>query len=360
MVRPFDLELLRCPACVAALHHAGQNLVCSECGTLYPVRDGTPRLLSPELQAQLLDGTPGANRGDSGHDDVTEAKLRTAASFGFEWQRFHHFRAEWERNFLEYMQPRGPEFFAGKRVLDAGCGTGRHSYYASLFGAEVTAVDLSAAIDVARRNTESTGRVQTVQADLYHLPFAEESFDFIYSIGVLHHLPDPEGAFRNLLRYLKPGGEVQLYLYWWPEQQPIKKTLLSGVNGLRRITTRLPHDVLYWLSYPLAAFAFASLVLPYRVLRRIPASREWAERLPMKQYASYPFQVCVNDQFDRFSAPIENRYTRDQVRGWLERAGLEDVSVLPNWGWLGSGRKRADDADSATASGAMVCEASEK
>src|SRR5262249_55454487 len=78
---------------------------------------------------------------------------------------------------------------------------------------------------------------------------------------------------------------------------------------------------------------------PYRLLQALPRGASWAERLPMKQYAGYPFQVCVNDQFDRFSAPIENRYTKAQVQGWLERAALEEIQVLPNWGWLGPGRK---------------------
>jgi hypothetical protein len=59
----------------------------------------------------------------------------------------------------------------------------------------------------------------------------------------------------------------------------------------------------------------------------------------MKQYAAYPFRVCVNDQFDRFSAPIENRYTRAEVLSWLERAGLEEPSVHPNYGWIARGRK---------------------
>ena len=52
----------------------------------------------------------------------------------------------------------------------------------------------------------------------------------------------------------------------------------------------------------------------------------------------YPFEVLVNDQFDRFSAPIERRYTRARVETMLEAAGLDDVTVLPNHGWLGEGR----------------------
>jgi SAM-dependent methyltransferase len=159
-------------------------------------------------------------------------------------------------------------------------------------------------------------------------------------VGVLHHLPDAAAALANLLRCLKPGGEVQIYLYWQPEAQPVKGTLLAAVSAMRQITTHLPHRLLYWLSYPAAAAAHAAFVTPYRVLRAIPGMQAVAETVPMRQYASYPFRVCVNDQFDRFSAPIEHRYSAAQVRALLEETDLEDISVLPNWGWLGSGRKR--------------------
>lgn len=317
-------------------------LDCSRCGERFPIINGIPRMLSLPLRNALLNGrTP---------TGVDQKKIATAESFGFEWNHFSEMRDEWERNFLEYMKPRGPEFFQGKRVLDAGCGSGRHAYYAARYGADVWAVDLGSAVEVARRNTtrglESTavptalpGRANIVQADLYQLPFALESFDFIYSIGALHHLPGQEAAFRNLLRYLKPGGEIQIYLYWKPEGQPVKRAMLAVITAMRKLTTRLPHKVLYAFSYPLACAAFAFFVWPYQLMSRAPGLRRLAERLPMTQYARYPFRVCVNDQFDRFSAPIENRYTRSDVEAWLDRAGLEDPAVLPNYGWIGTGRK---------------------
>jgi hypothetical protein len=132
----------------------------------------------------------------------------------------------------------------------------------------------------------------------------------------------------------------------------VKAALLSAVGLARRATTRLPHGLLYWLSYPLAAGAYAAFVLPYRAMRALPPTAGLAERLPMKQYAAYPFRVCVNDQFDRFSAPIERRYSEAEVRALLEGAALEDVTVVPSWGWLGSGRKAA--AASAPARGGVT------
>ena len=323
------LETLRCPECRAELSFS-TTLNCPDCGNSYPIINGIPRLLLPAMRDELR-----GERFATGHE---ETQAETARSFGYEWHRFPEMYEEWERQFLDYMQPHAADFFPGKKILDAGCGNGRFAYYAAKYGAEVWAIDLGQAVEVARRNTQ-TRNVHVVQADLHHPPFALESFDFIYSIGVLHHLPDPEAAFQNLLRFLKPGGVVQIYLYWKPERRPIKAVMLSGISAARRLTTRLPHRAVYALAYPTAAFAFAFFVWPYRIMKRLPVFNRMAEDIPLKQYASLPFRVCVNDQLDRFSAPIENRYTRADVQNWLSRAALEAPSVAENFGWIGTGRK---------------------
>jgi ubiquinone/menaquinone biosynthesis C-methylase UbiE len=276
--------------------------------------------------------------GEKGGAAIKPLSVETARSFGFEWSRFPEMRAEWENNFWDYMQPHTAESFLGKRALDVGCGAGRHAFYAAANGAEVWAVDLSSAVEIAKRNCCVHDNVHVVQADLHYLPFERESFDLIYSIGVLHHLPDPEAAFRNLLPFLKPGGWVHIYLYWKPENQRVKRALLAFVRAVRRITTRIPNRLVYRLSYPVAALAFAGFVWPYQLLSAAGLGAI-AERIPMKQYARYPFRVCVNDQFDRLSAPIEYRYTRAEVAGWMERAGLEQIVIRPNYGWCATGRK---------------------
>ncbi|HVF22174.1 MAG TPA: methyltransferase domain-containing protein [Pyrinomonadaceae bacterium] len=324
------LETLRCPSCRGSLAASGAELKCQDCQLAFPIVDGVPRMLLPNLREALVGAAPATG--------MDAKQVETALSFGYEWQRFPEMYDQWERQFLDYMQPHGPEFFRGKKVLDAGCGNGRFAYYAGKYGAEVWALDLGPAVEVARRNTESVG-ARVVQADLHNPPFALESFDFIYSIGVLHHLTDPEAAFRNLLRFLKPGGEVQIYLYWKPERRPIKALLLSAVGAARQLTTRLPLGAVHLLAYPAALAAFLFFVWPYRIMKRVPALERLAEELPMKQYANYPFRVCVNDQFDRLSAPIENRYTRADVQNWLARAALESPVVGENFGWVATGRK---------------------
>jgi len=323
---------LVCPDCGCSLFPANDStLVCYACAEKFPVVNGIPRLLPRETSGLSLKSNGVAERAQS-------LQSRTAASFGFEWTHFSEMYPQWESNFRDYMFPNTAESFRGKKVLDAGCGSGRHAYYAARHGAEVWAVDISDAVEVAAKNTQETG-VRVIQADLNHLPFREESFDLVYSMGVLHHLPDPEGAFRYLLRFVKPGGEFRMFLYWAPEGEPFKRLLLKAVSALRMVTVRTPHTLLYPFSYLAASVVWTCFVWPYRVSARIPMLSGLADRLPLRQYSRYPFRTCVNDQFDRFSAPLEKRYSRMQVEQFLKSAGLEELNVFPNFGWVAYGRK---------------------
>ena len=324
---------LVCPACRCSLfsNDSQNSLVCIACSETFPVVNGIPRLLM-----KTKSDSPGSSNNVIDHNQTLQVK--TAKSFGFEWTRFSEMYPEWESNFRDYMFPRTAESFQSNRVLDAGCGIGRHAYYAAHYGAEVWAVDISDAVEVAARNTMGTG-ARVIQADLNQLPFREESFDLVYSMGVLHHLPDPERAFRYLLRFVKPGGEFRMFLYWMPERQPLKRLLLKAVAALRMLTVRMPHRLLYPLSYVAAFLVWTCFVWPYRAFTRLPMLSKTADRLPLRQYSRYPFRTCVNDQFDRFSAPLERRYTRLQVEQFLKSAGLEELNVFPNFGWVASGRK---------------------
>jgi SAM-dependent methyltransferase len=155
----------------------------------------------------------------------------------------------------------------------------------------------------------------------------------------LHHLPDPEDGFRRLTTLVKPGGRVLIYVYHALEGEPVKQAILRAVTAARRVTVRLPHRVLLPLTNALGWGLYASVVLPYRVLSRFAVTRPLAEHFPLKSYAGYPVRVIINDQFDRFSAPIENRYTEREVGDWLARAGLENARILPGAGWRAVGER---------------------
>ena len=351
------LGLLRCLDCQGRLEQRGPAdrsaypdlglngcLGCRDCDERYPVIAGTVRMLPRGMRARLWDQYPqaaetlraaGIPRPGAADRGARGVRQRTADSFAYEWEQFGALRAQWRQNFLDYMQPHSPESFAGRLVLDVGTGSGRHAFHAAELGARVVAVDLGRSIDVARSNLPSTAL--TVQADAEQLPFAPETFDFVMSIGVLHHLPDPRRALARLVPLARTGGHVHIYLYWVPERA-WQVHVLGLVSRVRVVTVRLPHRLLHALCVPLAAGLALACVWPYGALRGRPRTRRIAHAFPLKTYADYPFGVLVNDQFDRFSAPLERRYARTEVLQLLDGLGLSDIRVLPHHGWVADGR----------------------
>lgn len=355
------MALLRCLRCGDSVYVAGLSaqrgypqlgpdgyLKCKGCAERYPLIAGTVRMLPREMRSSLWMQYPqstcalresGIAAPPASEMRSRDVRQRTADSFAYEWQSFGALRKEWRKNFNDYMRPHPPESFHGRLVLDVGTGSGRHAVHAAEVGAQVVAVDIGSSIDVARSNLSSN--VLTVQADAEHLPFAHGAFDFVMSIGVLHHLPDPQRALEKIAPLARPGGRVHIYLYWVPDRVWHVR-VLRVVTAVRRITVRLPHRVLHAMCIPLAASLALAVVWPYRALRRMRRLRWLAETFPLKTYADYPFNVLVSDQFDRFSAPLERRYTREEVVTMLGSAGLTDVRVLANHGWLGDGQVPTD------------------
>jgi SAM-dependent methyltransferase len=316
------LALLRCPVCTAPLtataadDEANAALHCANCGLHAPIRHGIPRFV------------------DVAADDTAR---RTQESFGYEWTHFSDWRPSGETNFNDYFQSLDLESLRTAVVLDGGCGMGRHARQIAPFANRVVAMDFSRAIDQAAANTAAAGNVDCVQADLLALPFAEASFDFVYSLGVLHHLDRTEDALAGLVRTLKPGGRIRIYLYW--KRHGWKGRLLDAVTAARRVTTRMPFPVLRAFCRVLSYGLFGGVVLPYRALST--AGVRGIEEWPLFVYSKYPFTVLYNDQFDRFSAPIEKRYDPDDVRALLERAGLVNIAVRPCFGWIADGTRPA-------------------
>jgi ubiquinone/menaquinone biosynthesis C-methylase UbiE len=109
----------------------------------------------------------------------------------------------------------GFDKFAGKRLLEIGCGMGTDLLQFARGGARCTGVDLTPrSVEISSLHF---GRYDMwadfALADGEHLPFADESFDVVYSNGVLHHTPDTAQAIKEAHRVLKPGGIARVMLY---------------------------------------------------------------------------------------------------------------------------------------------------
>ncbi|MBI4635712.1 MAG: class I SAM-dependent methyltransferase [Candidatus Rokubacteria bacterium] len=256
---------------------------------------------------------------------------RTQRSFGYQWTVFGQMAEEFRRDFLNYIHPLSEDFFPGKLGLDAGCGFGRHVYHAAEFGARMVGLDFSKAIVRAAEITAGLPNVRLVQGDIGAPPFRSRSFDFVYSIGVLHHLADPEAGFRALLPLVRPGGVIFIWVY--SKSRRVTNAVLEAV---RAVTSRLPLAVTRVLSLMGAIADWCGFILPYRLLRRLvgPAVDRYA--LPrIRVYAQHGFSVVYADWFDRLVAPIRHYYDGEDLAAWAGRAGLADAQISPTglYGW---------------------------
>jgi SAM-dependent methyltransferase len=296
------------------------ELVCTGCTLRWPIVRGIPRLVPP---------------------DLVEQQRKTADAFGWQWQYFAEQHPEFEAQFLDWLDPIKPEFFEGKRVLDAGCGNGRHSYFAATYGArEVVALDLSHAVEAARRNLESFDNVHVVQGDLLRLPLRTPAqgggFDLIYSIGVLHHLPDPAAGFRSLARYLKPGGTVAVWVYGYENNGVVRHL----VEPLRRLSTRVPRSLLRGLAWPLAIGFHGAARVVYRPLSGTAVGRALPLDEFMASVADFSFRQNYGIVYDQLSAPTAAYIKGPELESWFTDAGLVDVNVSQRHenSWRGRGR----------------------
>jgi uncharacterized protein YbaR (Trm112 family) len=294
------LALLACPTCRGDLalderaregdHVMAGTLTCGGCGTVFPIRDGIPRLI------------PGS---------VTQASSQTAERFAAEWKTFDHMATYQEEWLAGWLDPTPKEAFSGKIVLEGGCGKGRHAVVVSDWGAKhLVSLDLGDAVEVAFAHTRERANVHVIQGDLLHPP-VKQVFDIAFSVGVIHHLPDPRAGFESLKSVVKPGGRLAVWVYGYESNEWI----VRWVNPLReRVTARMPANVLYWLTLPPSAALLGACRLG--LSRRSPYFAALA-KLPLREVHSIVF--------DQLVTPIAHYLPEEEVRSWV--ADLPDATV---------------------------------
>ncbi len=269
--------------------------------------------------------------------------MRYADSFGEQWNRYRRVQLDSvtgkplsrERFFAG---TGWPERLDGERVLEVGCGAGRFTEVLVSTGAEVVAVDATSAVEACR---ETVGDAATiVRADLFDLPFPEESFDRVFCYGVLQHTPDPRAAFLTIVRYARPGGLVAADVYRKPEYVD----RWSSKYLWRPLTTRLPRR---WLRGLVEWYVPRWLPVDTRLARVPKAGRFLTAVVPCWNYTGLlPLSRdelkawAVLDTFDALSPRFDRPQTLDAVREWCAAAGLVDVDVRPGGnGILLNGRR---------------------
>jgi len=233
--------------------------------------------------------------------------------FGYEWDVYAQILPEHEEQFRRWTAHLEPQDWRGKDFLDVGCGMGRNSYWPLKYGAAGgVAVDIDErSLESARRNLKPFPRLQVMRASVYDLRF-EDRFDLAFSIGVIHHLERPDRALERVVRTVKPGGRVLIWVYG----RENNRWLVSVLDPLRRVLfSRLPIGVTHHLSLYPAMLIWLLVRLGIRPI-------EYFQLIGKFDFAHLRAIV-----FDQMLPRIAHYWPRETVARMMAEAGLVDVSL---------------------------------
>ena len=251
----------------------------------------------------------------------------TVDGFGDEWSRFDQLdlpQAEQQLLFDEYFS-----VFPWKKIskestgFDLGCGTGRWAKSVAPKVKKLICIDPSSALDIAKKNLSNFDNCVFDSATVDEMPMQDNSMDFGYSLGVLHHVPDTALGIKQCVKKLKIGAPLLLYLYYRFDNRPWWFQLIWSVSdSLRRIVSKMPYKLRYISSqiisiivyFPLARFALFLEKLNFNV-----------SNFPLSSYKNLSFYTMRTDALDRFGTRLEQRFTRKEIKNMMLNAGLENI-----------------------------------
>ena len=287
----------------------------------YEIFRGVPRMIDAPAGA----GARLSRRTSLGDPDAIRS------SFDREWSHFDYSDRTWALDvearrelFLAEMNIRAQDL-GGAIVLDAGCGNGALSSAISDLGCEVVASDVSGSVERAFEHFARKGNDRTyfVRSDLTQHPFKQEVFDFIYSSGVLHHNPDTRTALKSVLRTLKRGGKIYIWVY-------------HRIPGIRHAAKQ----------------CFRSAIAPLPASLKHAAIRMWLPQAMLRQYVRTAFGLnTAADRLrwrerlvlllDHYTPRYRWEHTQAEVHGWYREMGLENIATteVREWGFGVVGRR---------------------
>jgi SAM-dependent methyltransferase len=266
---------------------------------------------------------------------VSSIDRRTVDSFGEEWSAFDQsgagaseLAAIWRSYFAVF--PSASVLVPSARGIDVGCGSGRWAAFVAPSVGQLWCVDPSPkALGVASGRLDHDN-VRFACGAAGALPFGDGTFDFAYSLGVLHHTPDTAGALADCVRVLRPGAPFLVYLYYALDDRPAWfRALWRLSDAVRRWTSARSFPTKRRLANAIGVAVYWPLARSARLVERV-AGRAAAERVPLALYRDKSLYVMRNDALDRFGTPLEQRFTRSEIESMMTAAGLERIEFSPD------------------------------
>ena len=257
--------------------------------------------------------------------------------FGNEWEQYDQSSVnskELERQFSEYFKV----FSWNKKITngvgaDFGCGTGRWANFVANKVNFLICIDASTkAVSVAKKNLVDKKNCYVVQGMIDGLPILDDSLDFAYSLGVLHHMPDTERAIKSCVSKLKPGAPLLLYLYYAFDNRPFWYLLIWKCTDIvRKFISKLPFYLKKFLTNFIAIFVYFPLARLSFFLEKIGVN---ISNIPLSEYRKKSFYTMRTDSLDRFGTRLEQRFTKENIEKMMKNSELENISfsnTAPYW-----------------------------
>ena len=277
-------------------------------------------------------------------DGVSNADNTVVEAFGQEWSKFDQNKADPAelRTIFDLYFAIFPWNQLSRDAVgfDLGCGSGRWAYFVAPRIGRLYCIDASAvALQVAQTKLHSYSNCEFCCASVESIPLSDNSADFGYSLGVLHHVPDTFGGIEACVRKLKSGAPFLLYLYYAFDNRPWWFRLIWRVSDLvRRLISRLPFAIKSLVCDVIAAMVYWPLARIAKVLekRGLPV-----DAMPLAPYRDRSLYVMRTDALDRFGTRLEQRFTKAQISEMMRKAGLERIRFSETPCWCAVGYKKA-------------------
>ena len=270
--------------------------------------------------------------------------IKTIKSFGDEWVHFDQSgmsNKEAYKIFKNYFSifP-WSKLSKSSEGFDMGCGSGRWAKFVAPKVKILHCIDPSIAINVAQKKLKKFQNIKFHHKSLDKSELKENSQDFGYSLGVLHHVPDTKSAIKSCVKLLKPGAPFLLYIYYSFENRPSWFKFLWVIsNYIRLIIYRLPKKIKFLIC------DFIALIVYYPIARLaliIKKAGYDLKNFPLHAYQNNSFYVMRTDARDRFGTPLEKRFTKKEIYQMMRESGLEKIKFknsTPFWTAVGFKKK---------------------
>ena len=259
-------------------------------------------------------------------ESVSDLTEKTESTYGFLWKEIKNNKPDkWHYNSMQDVVKE--PIVRGEKGIDIGSGCGYDTYIMAKNNpyVKIISLEISEGVYKTRQLTSGLKNVWIIKGSCLDIPIANSTFDFAYSFGVLHHTLDPKRGIREIVRVIKKDSPAYLYLYEDHAQSRIKRLALKFVNVARMVTTKMPSRTLYIFSFLASPFVIIFFTFPHLILKKFKATRLLSDKIPFN-FGTHLFSLA-GDLYDRFGAPIEHRFSKNEIFDLLKHSGFVNISI---------------------------------